>query len=364
MSKRVSRRHSGLKHSGNKCPSYAEGFVNDATRQRLRHLVAPHVDGYSYFLDTGINEAIEDMLPLEIKLDDNLYVKFVVSSLQISNPSNKNMANDIVLTPREARERCISYAGSMILNIDTIVTSGSNAEELRLACRLGELPIMVMSSKCNLAGLHASQLVGYGEEANEMGGYFIVNGIERVIRLLQIPRRNHAMAVERSSYKNRGPSYTDKGVSMRCVRADQSSITLTLHYLENGSANLRFVLRKQEFLLPVILIMKSLCNISDKEIFDRVLQGNTLNTFTSIRMELLLRDFKQYNLKSQSQCLAYLGVLFRMYLPITDRVSDVEAGKLLIKRYFFVHLKDNESKLECLLHMLRKLFSFVQVSYL
>jgi DNA-directed RNA polymerase I subunit RPA2 len=44
-----------------------------------------------------------------------------------------------------------------------------------------------------------------------MTGYFIQNGIERVIRLLQVPRRNYASAIERSSFKNRGPAYSDKG---------------------------------------------------------------------------------------------------------------------------------------------------------
>jgi DNA-directed RNA polymerase I subunit RPA2 len=29
------------------------------------------------------------------------------------------------------------------------------------------------------------------EEAEELGGYFIINGIERLIRLLIVQRRNH-----------------------------------------------------------------------------------------------------------------------------------------------------------------------------
>lgn len=71
---------------------------------------------------------------------------------------------------------------------------------------------------------------------------------------------------------SRGAYYSDKGVSMRCVRSDQSSVTVTLHFLTNGGATLRFVLRKQEFLLPVILVAKALVNISDKELFDRIVR--------------------------------------------------------------------------------------------
>ena len=175
-----------------------------------------------------------------------------------------------------------------------------------------------MSSKCNLRGFSAKKLVLAKEEANEMGGYFIINGIERVIRLLQVPRRNYATSILRSSYKNRGPTYSDKGVSMRCVRGDQSSVTITLHYLTNGGITMKFVLRKQEFLLPVIIVAKALVNISDKELFDRIIQGDTGNTYLTTRLEILLRDTKDYNVYTQSQCAAFLGSHFRMFLPIAD----------------------------------------------
>jgi DNA-directed RNA polymerase I subunit RPA2 len=42
------------------------------------------------------------------------------------------------------------------------------------------------------------------------------------------------MAIERGSFKNRGPNYSDKGVSMRCARKDETTQTVTLHYLNNG----------------------------------------------------------------------------------------------------------------------------------
>ena len=58
------------------------------------------------------------------------------------------------------------------------------------------------------------------------------------------------MAIQRSSFKNRGKQYSDLGVSMRCVKPDQTSITLVLHYLLNGGATLKFSLKKQEFLIP------------------------------------------------------------------------------------------------------------------
>ena len=102
-------------------------------------------------------------------------------------------------------------------------------------------------------------------QANEFGGYFIVNGIERCIRMLQIPRRNYATAIQRSNYKNRGSTYTDLGVVMRSSRynQDQSSITNTIHYLTTGGVTIKFIARKQEFLIPIIIIIRALSGGGD-----------------------------------------------------------------------------------------------------
>jgi len=48
---------------------------------------------------------------------------------------------------------------------------------------LGVLPIMVLSNRCRLRGKSANELQACKEEVNEFGGYFIVNGIERVITI-------------------------------------------------------------------------------------------------------------------------------------------------------------------------------------
>lgn len=41
-----------------------------------------------------------------------------------------------------------------------------------------------------------TQLYKAKEETEEFGGYFIVNGIEKIIRMLIVPRRNYPMAIK------------------------------------------------------------------------------------------------------------------------------------------------------------------------
>lgn len=165
------------------------------------------------------------------------------------------------------------------------------------------------------------------------------------MRLLQIPRRNHPMAIQRSNYKNRGPTYSDFGVATRCSRhcGDQSSITNTVHYLTTGGASLKFVAKKQEFLVPIVLILRALSyvkhddkvlGITDGEIYQRIMQGDEENKLLDTRARLLLREAKdQYgNLNSPEECLAYLGSRFRSLSQKPASTSNIDVGHFMIQR--------------------------------
>ena len=213
----------------------------------------------------------------------------------------------------------------------------------------GLVPIMVRSVRCNLRGMTSAELVQHHEEPEEFGGYFIINGNERLIRYLILPRRNHVISLTRPSFTNRGPSYTPHAVQIRCVRADQTSITNTLHYLSNGSAMLRFSWRKQEYVIPIMLILKALVGASDKEIFEGVMMKEYEDTFLTDRVELLLRSFKNYSLYTGDQCLEYLGDKFRVVLGMPEDWTNKALGVWLIEKLVLVHLDSPRDKFRLLL---------------
>ena len=59
---------------------------------------------------------------------------------------------------------------------------------------------------------------------------------------------------------------------------------------------------------------------------------------------------------SRAECLAYLGAHFRNLLDIPNRLSDVEAGHILLDRFVMVHLKNDNEKFMLLLEMISKLY--------
>lgn len=192
-----------------------------------------------------------------------------------------------------------------------------------------------------------------------MGGYFIVNGLEKLIRLLVVPRRHYVMAQSRNAFSNRGPRYTPYATSIRCVGRDEISRTVYLHYLDTGAVNLRLAHNKAEYLIPWALIAKALVPTTDKQIFDSVLGGQTDTPFVSDRIEALLRDAKRYPVASQEQALAYIGSKFRIVLSRPDSESDVNIGHWLIRRYIFIHLPSYTDKFNLLVYMLQKLYGVV-----
>jgi DNA-directed RNA polymerase I subunit RPA2 len=216
------------------------------------------------------------------------------------------------------------------------------------------------SNRCSLRSLSSKELVAANEEPHELGGYFIINGNERLVRFLIVPRANHVTAIERPSFANRGPSYTNKGCSIRCVhRDDLMSVTNTVHYLDNGGVTLRFSMRKQEYMIPVVMLLKALVSATDKEIFSELMQGDFGNTFLADRVELLLRGFKTYSLWTGEQCLQYLGDKFRVAMAVPDDWTDYQVGAELIERILLVHLDTPREKFKLLTFMMRKLYSLV-----
>lgn len=49
-------------------PSYSRKFVSAEARARLEHLVAPHVDSFDYFLESGLRAAVQDLPAYELKV--------------------------------------------------------------------------------------------------------------------------------------------------------------------------------------------------------------------------------------------------------------------------------------------------------
>lgn len=328
---------------------------------RRKNLFSPHVDSFDQFCEVGIKRCIEALEPQEVEHPSGgPRLKFWLESVSLARPvrTEAGALEAKSLLPAECRERGLSYRGQVRA---MVMVQVGDAPPERIDRRLGLMPIMVRSSHCHLAGLSPEQMIAHHEEGSEMGGYFIVNGNERAIRLLIAPRRDHLMGIIRPSFKNRGADYTPYAVMVRCVRPDGTSQTVALHMLATGGATLRVTISKQEFFIPVLMLLKALRECTDAEVYKRVLGGDEADSYVSDRIQAILREHAAYEepLHSSSQNLACLGRLFRPVLRPPARLTDLEVGQTLLRRFIFVHLPSDDpaAKWELLILMLQKLYA-------
>ena len=260
--------------------------------------------------------------------------------------------------PSHARMEKSTYASELLVRLSRQVGDGPVKDTMH---KLGQFPIMVGSKICWSHGQSPAELVEMGEETTETGGYFIVNGGEKLIRLLILNRRNYPVCLTRSAFHKRGNLFTDKGIMIRCVREDAYTMTNLVHYLKNGEVSFRVLLRRKEYFIPMAILMRALRETTDLEMFEHVVNGDYDNTYLVSRVEIMLRSGQNYGVYTQTQALAFLGLRFRPLLMLPREMTDADAGRVFIKRHVFVHYKEDlGGRFPLAVLMLQKLYAHVQ----
>ncbi|CAI5967511.1 unnamed protein product [Closterium sp. NIES-65] len=388
----------------------AVSFEGDDVRQgvpeNLENLVAPHIDSFDYFVERGLPEAVHLIRPVEVH-DSFRKLKFYLwwENPSITKPFSEDGQHRPVY-PSECRQAGTTYRGDF--RIDLCVSYFDEDDDVALAdvakgpmqrqqLSLGRVPIMVKSGSCHLRHLTQEQLVRRKEESIELGGYFICNGIERLIRLLIAPRRNYVMNLRRPTLLKKGLNFSDMATTIRCVRTDQSAVTNRVVYVNDGNACFNFSLRKQEYFIPVGIILKCLVDVSDAELYEHLTailtaqqaaadppetdtqlaptEGGAAEAatkppaaaaaaglgtqFVRERALVVLSHPRSLGLFTRIECLAFLGKTFRPAVNVPSYKPDAYVGQQIIADLVLVHLDKPMDKLRLLVFMLHKLWSMV-----
>ncbi|MGB3908277.1 MAG: DNA-directed RNA polymerase subunit B'' [Methanomethylovorans sp.] len=143
-------------------------------------VVQHHIDSYNKFLESGLQNIINEQGVIETDIED-IYIK--LGDIRVEKPVVKEADGAIEkLYPNEARLRNLSYSAPIYLQMS--VVQGEEESE-PVEAKIGQLPVMIKSSICNLVELNEKEMIDYGEDPLDPGGYFIANGTERVIMTLE-----------------------------------------------------------------------------------------------------------------------------------------------------------------------------------
>lgn len=144
-------------------------------------MVRHHIDSFNRFLDRGMQEIIDEVGYFEPNVLPPGYAsaKVKFGQLSVEKPMHQEIDGSLsFLTPGEARIRELTYAAPLMLNL-TLEHDG--IEEEAAQAELGRLPVMVRSKACPTSEMIEEELIKMGEDPVDPGGYFIINGTERVI---------------------------------------------------------------------------------------------------------------------------------------------------------------------------------------
>jgi len=80
--------------------------------------------------------------------------------------------------PMEARLRGMTYSAPINLEVSAHI---DGVQRESFTTQIGKMPVMLKSKFCHLNGLSEKELLKKGEDTEDLGGYFILNGNERIL---------------------------------------------------------------------------------------------------------------------------------------------------------------------------------------
>ncbi|KAK9507538.1 hypothetical protein O3M35_007371 [Rhynocoris fuscipes] len=325
----------------------------------LQTLGTPHLDSFNYLLDDGLVQIAKNIEPVEFVLNDHVW-KLSVSEICLlppTVPSNMVGVRTVEVWPTECRQRASSYSGRLIVKLHWEV---DGKQQVPILKEMGNIPVMLKSKACHLSTLNPEGLIEHEEHPDEWGGYFVVKGHEKLIRMLLITRRNYPIAVKRSSWKQRGNLFSDLGILIRCVQEDQTSVNNVLHFATNGTVKLMFGYRKMLYYAPLILVIKCLVDVSDETIFKKIMEGFEDEHYMKSCVLNMLRSLHNEAIHSYSDARSFVGRTFRVkFSDLPSYYSDEDICDFLIRRCICIHLNDYRDKWNCLTFMTQKLFALI-----
>ena len=249
------------------------------------NLVSHHLESYNDFFKDGINRIFRENNPIrfiEREEDKNLSDKRNEallylggkdgSSIYFGKPIIYDDNNSHYMYPNDARLRNMTYGLTIHYDVDVdfVYYVGDEKREHSIKLEkifLGKFPIMLQSNLCILQSLNPEVRFNMGECRNDYGGYFIIDGKEKVIicqekfadNMLYIKVNKDDDIYSHSAEIRSVSEDTSKAIRTTAVRIVAPSPTLSNNQIVVVVPNVRKP-------VPLFILMRALGVISDKDI--------------------------------------------------------------------------------------------------
>lgn len=260
--------------------------INTLFRSDRSALVQHQINSYNKFILSQFPQIAEQYNPINILHNYNegcgkyeTEVKIFLSNLTYNMPIiHENNGSTKAMTPAIARLRNLTYSSNIYVDIklEVSVNTGNKLEKTstheRKVCNvnIGKMPVMLMSELCVLSQRTHVPLSLMGECKHEMGGYFIINGSEKV--LIAQERQAENMIFCFTDKRSAKFSHITEVRSVSPIRA-MSPRTLTVKITAKDGLMGRLIYvscTKFRTPIPIFVLFRALGIESDREIVERI----------------------------------------------------------------------------------------------
>ena len=275
----------------------------------------------------GTDEPVEDndggIIKLDV-LDKEIVIR--MKNIHLGRPTIKEANGaEHPATPMECRLRKLTYFSPVYLDFK-IIDEDKPAPEIEERVHIGNLPIMVRSAQCNLHANHISHLCGdadrklspytstedadrlkellrrAGEDPLDPGGYFIINGTERVLISMEDLAPNRVTVEKNKKYAH------ETEVAKIFSQKDGVRKPLNIEKRRDGMLMVK-IPSAGTTPIPVVLLMRALGMENDKEIFAAIAGPVEAMKYTVANINDV-KDNEEYGVESTEEALQWLEKKF------------------------------------------------------
>lgn len=211
-------------------------------------LVESNIKSFNDFIDNRMQEIVTE-LSNELPTED---FEIKLGKIRVGKPNViESDGSSRPITPAEVRLRKLTYSAPVWMEMTINYAGQIETEEVQL----GRIPVMVKSKACNLEGLSEEDLIKNYIDPKDHGGYFLINGNERVMVMAEDLASNQTF-VEWQKTRNRLvlKMFSQRGAYKIPVNLVESSEGI----LETSFSRFRDI--------PAIVLLKALGMTSDADI--------------------------------------------------------------------------------------------------
>jgi len=256
-------------------------------------LVRQQLDSFDEFIQNTMQELVDDTPDLVLSPEPQLTpgqlnvapLRYVLNFGQIylSKPNMTESDGCIQsMYPNEARLRNLTYSAPLYVDIKLTSIKSTDNQEIQSEVKsipkvfIGKIPIMLRSQYCMLSEVPERDLPDLGECPYDQGGYFVINGGEKVLIAQEKMCQNQVYV-----FKKQQPSKFSYIAEIRsCVeRGNRPTSTMYVKMIAKGSgrgsnskgsgsivATIPYI--RQD--IPIVIVFRALGFVADRDILEHI----------------------------------------------------------------------------------------------